>query len=257
MRVSLIQESLIWADANANMMKLHNHLVQLKGETDLVVLPEMFTTGFCVDRPDLAEKMSGGVVSRLKEWAVEFGVALCGSLIVVEGGVLYNRAFVVLPDGVISTADKRHLFSPGGEHNIFGHGDKKLIVDYMGCRIMVLVCYDIRFPVWSRNVNNEYDLLVYVANFPANRISAWDILLKARAVENICYVCGVNRVGDDGLGISYNGHSVLLDYLGRPVVACDEGVESVITAKIDLGKLKTFRERSAFWKDADQFEISL
>lgn len=257
MRISLIQESLVWADPDANMIKLRNHLILLKGETDLLVLPEMFTTGFCVDRPELAVTMSGDLVDELKKMAVEFEVAICGSLIVKEDGLLFNRAFFVEPNGLISTADKRHLFSPGGENEIFSHGAKKLIVSYMGCRIFVLVCYDIRFPVWSRNVNNGYDLLVYVANFPANRIAAWDILLKARAVENMSYVCGVNRVGEDGLGISYNGHSVLLDYIGRPVVACEEGAECVKTERIDLVKLKAFRERSAFWKDADQFEILL
>ena len=255
MKISLIQDNIIWADSAANLSKLYVRLQQLSGRTDVVVLPEMFSTGFCVDKPELAENMNGEVVQCLKSWADEFQLAITGSLIINEKSGVYNRAFFIRPDGDVFFADKRHLFTPGGESRIFTKGNTKLKVNYKGVRFFVLICYDIRFPVWSRNVNNEYDVLVYVANFPANRISNWDILLKARAIENQCYVCGVNRVGVDGLGIAYNGHSVLLDYLGKPVVECDENAEMVVTGEVDIDKLKNFRERSPFWKDADEFSL--
>lgn len=254
LKISIIQDNIIWADIKANLEKVEAHIKSLVG-TDLVVLPEMFSTGFCTDQPGLAEEMSGQTVHALKQLAVNYQLAIAGSFIARENGQNYNRGFFVFPNGVIKIADKRHLFSIGGEHNHFSPGTEKLIVNYCGFNIRLLICYDIRFPVWARNVDNEYDLLIYVANFPQNRIRSWDVLLQARAIENLSYVCGVNCIGTDGLGIKYNGHSALLDFKGNPLISFPESETSVQTYELELEKLQKFRVKSAFWRDADMFEI--
>lgn len=257
MRISFVQDSIVWADKKANLRKTALQLHALAGNTDLVVLPEMFSTGFCTNELHLAEGMDGETVASLCEWAVTFGLAICGSFIAVENGNVYNRAFFVTPDGQIQTADKRHLFSMGGEHKHFSAGNKRMIVNYMGFNICVLVCYDLRFPVWSRNTDNAYDLLLYVANFPDKRISSWDILLRARAVENQAYVCGVNRVGMDGARLNYNGHSVLLNYFGEPLLTSPENELSILTYDLQMEPLNRYREKFDVSKDADRFEIQL
>lgn len=255
MRISLIQTNLIWADKNANLQQTEEKLAALAGKTDLAVLPEMFTTGFCTDRLDLAEPMDGETVKTLTRWAKEYGLALTGSFIATENGRIYNRAFFVFPSGDIHTADKRHLFTVGGEDKLFTAGDKRLIVNYKGFNICVLVCYDVRFPVWARNVNNEYDVLVYVANFPVQRIDVWDVLLPARAIENQAYVCGVNRIGVDGMKLHYPGHSVLLDFKGKPLLEFSENESAIKTTSIPKTELDKFREKYAFWRDADRFSL--
>ena len=255
MRISLIQDIIFWADKAANIQKVEDQLILLAGKTDLVVLPEMFTTGFCTEKLQLAETMEGETVRTLKNWAIKFKIAITGSFIASENEKIYNRAFFVFPSGKIETADKRHLFTLGGEHEHFSAGDKRLIVNYEGFNILVLVCYDVRFPVWSRNVNNEYDLLIYVANFPQRRIMDWDILLQARAIENQAYVCGVNRVGLDGLGIDYDGHSALLDFKAKPLLKFFEDKTSIQTAEIKIEPLEQYRLKFAVSLDADQFEI--
>jgi len=255
MRITLIQDSIFWADITANLEKTEKQLVELNGKTDLVVLPEMFSTGFCTDKLELAENMEGKTIQKLTEWAEKFKIAIIGSFIAFENEKYYNRGFFVFPNGNVEVADKRHLFSIGGENLHFNAGDKKLIINYCGFNIRLLVCYDVRFPIWARNVNNEYDLLIYVANFPANRIKNWDILLQARAIENQAYVCGVNCVGTDGLGIHYNGHSALLDYKGAPLLFFPENERSIQTYELETAGLIHFRKKSAFWKDADKFDI--
>jgi len=255
MRVSIIQDLIFWADKAANLKKTGEQLAALAGQTDLVLLPEMFTTGFCTDELHLAETMEGETVKLLRKWAVDYQFAIAGSFIATEDGKVFNRAFFVFPTGEMQTADKRHLFSYGGEHNYFSAGDKRLIVNYCGFNIFLLVCYDVRFPVWSRNVNNEYDLLIYVANFPKRRIADWDVLLKARAVENQAYVCGVNRVGVDGLGIDYNGHSVLLDFKASPLLTFPENETSIQTVELSLEPLLRNRQKFAVWQDADEFDL--
>jgi len=255
MRITLIQDHIFWADKAANLQKTVEQLALLAGKTDLVVLPEMFTTGFCTDDLHLAETMEGETIQNLKVWALKFNLAITGSFIATENNKIFNRAFFVFPSGEIHTADKRHLFSMGGEHNHFSAGDKRLIVNYSGFNICVLVCYDVRFPVWARNVNNEYDLLIYVANFPERRISNWDVLLKARAVENQAYVCGLNRVGADGLGIGYNGHSALLDYRATSLLTFPENEVSIQTFDLEVEPLQLERQKFAVWKDADGFEM--
>lgn len=257
MRITLIQDIIHWADKTSNLQKTENQLASLCGKTDLVVLPEMFTTGFCIDKLDLAEEMSQETVTKLKYWAQKFNLAITGSFIAIEDSKIYNRGFFVFPNGDINTTDKRHLFSMGGEDNYFSAGNKKLIVNYCGFNICLLICYDLRFPVWARNVQNEYDLLIYVANFPEKRISNWDILLKARAVENQAYVCGLNRIGIDGLGINYNGHSTLLDYNAVQLLNFPENEFSIQTYDLQLDNLNKFRKKFAFWRDADIFGIEV
>ena len=255
MKITLIQDHIVWADKAANLQKTGDQLAVLTGQTDLVVLPEMFSTGFCTDELHLAETMNGETVQTLRTWAVKYKLAITGSFIATEDNKVYNRAFFVYPDGEIQTADKRHLFSMGGEHNHFSAGDKRLIVNYIGFNICVLVCYDVRFPVWARNVNNEYDLLIYVANFPEKRIADWDILLNARAVENQAYVCGLNRVGVDGLDISYNGHSTLIDFKSSSLLTFPDNETSIQTFELQSEPLQNYRQRFAVWKDADGFEL--
>ena len=255
MKITLIQDTIHWANKTANLQKIEKQLAELAGKTNLVVLPEMFTTGFCTDQLELAETMEGETVLTLQKWAQTYNLAITGSFIANENDKVFNRGFFVFPDGKIETADKRHLFSIGGEDLHFSAGSKKLIINYCGFNIRLLVCYDVRFPVWARNVNNEYDLLIYVANFPKSRINNWDILLQARAVENQAYVCGVNCVGTDGLGIDYNGHSTLLDFKATPLLSFPENETSIQTYELNREPLLKFREKSAFWKDADKFEI--
>lgn len=255
MRITIIQDTIHWANKEGNLNKTEIQLEKLIGETDLVVLPEMFTTGFCIENPEVAEEMNGQTVSVLKSWASRFGFAIAGSFIATENNKTFNRGFFVFPDGRIETADKRHIFSMGGEDKHFSPGNKKLTVNYLGFNIRLLICYDVRFPVWSRNTNNEYDLLLYVANFPETRINSWDVLLPARAVENQAYVCGVNRIGTDGHQIHYNGHSAIIDFMGRQMISVPENETAILSSKLSIEDLNKFRQKAAFWKDADQFEI--
>jgi len=255
MRITLIQDIIFWADKASNIQKVEDQLILLAGKTDLVVLPEMFTTGFCTEKLTLAETMEGETVHILRNWAVKYKFAITGSFIATENDKIYNRAFFVFPSGNIETADKRHLFSLGGEHEHFSAGEKRLIVGYNGFNILVLVCYDIRFPVWTRNRNNEYDLLIYVANFPQRRIIDWDILLQARAIENQAFVCGVNRVGLDGLGIEYDGHSALLDFKATPLLKFSENKTSIQTAEIKIEPLRLYRQKFDVNRDADHFKV--
>jgi len=256
MRITLIQDIIFWADKAANLQKVEDQLILLAGKTDLVVLPELFTTGFCTDKLNLAETMQGETVHTLQNWATKYKLAITGSFMALENEKIYNRAFFVFPSGKTETADKRHLFSLGREPEHFSAGDKRMIMNYCGFNILVMVCYDVRFPVWNRNVNNEYDLAIYVANFPQRRIIDWDILLQARAIENQAYVCGVNRVGIDGQGIDYDGHSALLDFKATPLLHFLENKSSVQTAEITMEPLQRYRHKFAVWQDADPFELT-
>jgi omega-amidase len=255
MKITLIQDHIVWADKAANLQKTGEQLVLLAGKTDLVVLPEMFSTGFCTDELHLEETMDAETVQTLRAWAIKYKLAITGSFIATENEKIYNRAFFVFPNGEIQTADKHHLFSMGGEHTHFSAGDKRLMLNYCGFNICILVCYDVRFPVWARNVNNEYDLLIYVANFPERRIADWDILLQARAIENQAYVCGVNRIGVDGLGIDYNGHSTLIDFKANTILNFPENKTFIQTFDLQQDPLQRYREKFAVWKDADGFEL--
>lgn len=234
---------------------LREKLHALRGTTEIVVLPEMFSTGFTMKSRELAEPVSGITVRILKELAADFQLALCGSFICSERSNYYNRAFFITPKGEEFYYDKRHLFRMGNEAEHFSAGNNKLIISYRGWNICLLVCYDLRFPVWSRNVNNEYDLLIYMASWPQARRLAWDTLLCARALENMCYVCGVNRIGVDGNKLIYNGGSVVFSAKGEVLASVPDGEEGIETVSLSLISLQQLRDKFPVWKDADAFRL--
>ncbi|MCX7055365.1 MAG: amidohydrolase [Proteobacteria bacterium] len=253
LRVTMIQADLAWQDPATNRRNLAAHFRGLAGHTDLIVLPEMFTTGFSMEASSLAETMAGATVAWLREESAAVGCAITGSLIVEENGQHYNRLVWATPDGGIAHYDKRHLFRMAREQEHYAAGNRRLVVEIKGWRVCPLVCYDLRFPVWSRN-RGDYDVLLYVANWPSRRRTAWSALLRARAIENLCYVVGVNRVGKDGNGASYSGDSVALDFLGQ-VLGGDRGGDFVETAVLDRESLATFRCDFPVHLDADDFEL--
>ncbi len=253
LRATLVQTSLIWENPAANRAQLDQKLAPLKGQTDLVILPEMFTTGFSMNAPQLAEKMDGESIHWMRQKANKISAAICGSLIIQEDGKYYNRLIWMNPDGTIQYYDKRHLFTLAGEDKVYTAGKNKLIIDYKGWKICPLVCYDLRFPVWSRNVEH-YDLLIYIANFPKKRSYAWKSLLIARAIENQVYTVGVNCVGKDGNDIPYSGDSSLVDYVGKMRFQLSEE-EGVFTLELNKKEQTLFRERFNFLADQDDFQI--
>ncbi len=255
-RISIVQTDIVWENKQENLRLLHEKLQSLRGTTEIVVLPEMFSTGFSMQSNMLAEANSGETIATLKQWASLFQVAICGSYITVDNGRYYNRAFFLTPEGEEFYYDKRHLFRMGREAEHFSAGDERLIIPYRGWNICLLVCYDLRFPVWSRNVANQYDLLIYVANWPIPRRLAWDTLLRARALENQCYVCGVNRVGIDGYRLKYNGGSKIYSALGEEAASVPDETEGIATATLNLTALHQFREKFPVWKDTDEFQLS-
>lgn len=254
-RISIVQTDIVWENKQENLHLLYERLQSLHGTTEIVVLPEMFSTGFSMMSVMLAESNSGETITTLKYWAYLFQVAICGSYIATDNGLYYNRAFFLTPEGEEFYYDKRHLFRMGCEDKHFSAGDKRLIIPYRGWNVCLLVCYDLRFPVWSRNVANQYDLLIYVANWPISRRLAWDTLLCARALENQCYVCGVNRVGIDGYQLKYNGGGVIYSALGEAVVSLPDEIERIVTTTLKLTTLHQFREKFPVWKDADEFQL--
>ncbi|MCW4469971.1 amidohydrolase [Flavobacterium sp. MFBS3-15] len=252
MKISLIQTALTWEDPQANRANFEK-LINGIGATDLIILPEMFATGFTMKPEAAAETMGGATVAWMKEIAAAKDSAITGSLVIEENGNYYNRLLFVFPDGEIKTYNKRHLFSLAGEEKAYTAGTEKLIVEYKGWKICPQVCYDLRFPVFARNVE-EYDLLLYVANWPSPRIFAWDTLLKARAIENMCYVAGVNRIGEDANGHPYPGHSQVLDCLGA-MVADALGNEGAFSVELDREKMLETRKRFGFLNDRDRFTL--
>ena len=255
LKISIVQTDIAWENKQENLRMLREKLHALRGTTEIVVLPEMFSTGFTMKSRELAEPVSGITVRILKELAADFQLALCGSFICSERSNYYNRAFFITPEGEEFYYDKRHLFRMGNEADYFSSGNNKLIISYRGWNICLLVCYDLRFPVWSRNVNNEYDLLIYVASWPQARRLAWDTLLCARALENMCYVCGVNRIGVDGNKLIYNGGSVVFSAKGEVLASVPDGEEGIETVSLSLISLQQLRDKFPVWKDADAFRL--
>ena len=256
LRVTLVQADIAWQDPAANRHRLAAHFRGLAGHTDLIVLPEMFSTGFSMDAEALAEPWTGrrsaGCARRPPRWAA----SITGSLIVARRRAATTTACVwARPDGTLAHYDKRHLFRMAGEHEHYAAGDRRLTVELKGWRVCPLVCYDLRFPVWSRS-RGDYDLLLYVANWPARRAHAWSALLRARAIENLCYVVGVNRIGRDGNGASYAGDSVALDFLGQPL-SSEGGGDRVETAVLDMESLRAYRASFPAHLDADGFELAM
>ncbi len=253
--VSFIQTALHWHDAAANRAAFDQLLAGLSQPTDLLVLPEMLTTGFSMDAPGQAEPMSGPTVAWLRATAARLDAVVTGSVIIAENGNYYNRLLWVRPDGTLSSYDKRHLFTLAGEQHTYSPGTARLVEDWRGWRICPLVCYDLRFPVWSRNQPAApYDFVLYVANWPAVRRLAWMTLLRARAIENVACALGVNRVGHDGAGHAYAGDSALLDAQGNYLVEANTET-GIFTHALVRADLDAFRARFTALQDGDAFEL--
>jgi omega-amidase len=264
--VTIIQTDLFWENSTANLANLEEKMAQISLPTDLVILPEMFTTGFTMNAKSVAEPMNYTTFKWLKQQAIRTQAVVTGSFIVKEGQYYFNRLIWMRPDGSFETYDKRHLFRMGEEDKTFTAGTKRLIVKLKDWRICPLICYDLRFPVWSRNnilknseprtQNSElsYDLLIYVANWPRVRSQVWDTLLQARAIENQSYCIGVNRVGKDGMGLDYSGNSAIIDFKGHQLFyqKDSEGIHNQILNKKEL---EDFRNKFPTYLDADGFEI--
>ena len=253
MKIALIQTELSWENPNENRALLQEKINAISQYVDLIVLPEMFTSGFTMNPKNVAQTMQGEVISWLKETAKDKNCAITGSLVIEENGKYFNRLVFVFPSGEIQSYDKRHLFTLAGEDKVYTAGKDKVIVDYKGFKICPLICYDLRFPVFARNVE-DYDLLIYVANWPKPRVNAWDILLKARAVENMSYVIGVNRIGFDENNHEYVGHSQAVDFLGNYIQEPQE-IEGVFIVELDKNELQETREKLNFLNDRDEFKL--
>jgi predicted amidohydrolase len=252
----MVQSPIIWEDRDKNLGYYGELLARIKGKTDMAVLPETFSTGFSMNVEKLADTMDGKTVPTIKGWAKKHKLAIVGSFIAKEGGNYHNRAFFITPEGEESYYDKRHLFRMGEEEKHFTPGTKQTIVSYKGWNICIQVCYDLRFPVWSRNTNNAYDLLIYVANWPEVRKTVWHSLLPARAIENIAYVCGVNRTGVDGKGFIYHGNSMLYTPKGKKLADAGKREEIIRTCTLSKEELIDLRTKFPAWEDADTFTIN-
>jgi predicted amidohydrolase len=255
LRVSIVQSEIVWENKEKNLENYYTLINPLKKKSDLVVLPEMFTTGFSMHAAPLAEIDTENTIQTIQLWAKELDLAVAGSFLAKDNdNKLYNRGFFITPDKMPCFSDKRHLFRMSEEDVIFTQGKSISLIPYKEWNIRLIICYDLRFPVWIRNRMNEYDLLLCVANWPQSRSNAWNILLKARAIENLCYVCGVNRTGKDAAGILYQGESVLLDYKGTIILDAGKQQEVILTATLNKKDLYSFRNKFPAWKDADSFE---
>lgn len=276
MRLTIVQSELAWENAAANRNMFARKIAPLAGQTDLVVLPEMFTTGFSMNASALAEPMDGPTVQWMGEQAAKTGAAVTGSFICTENRQYFNRLVFMRPDGTYDLYDKRHLFTLAGEHEFYTPGNKQIVADWMGWRIRPLVCYDLRFPVWSRNAaphdsgnlpsgttnsgasgqakTGSADLYLYVANWPSRRAHHWRTLLAARAIENQAFVAGVNIVGKDGNGYEYVGDSAIIDFSGQPFVQIS-GQEGAHTTELSLDSLRQYRQQLPFLQDGDVFQL--
>lgn len=254
MKTLLVQAQLCWKDPSRNREHLQSLISRENGSFDLVVLPETFTTGFLGDSDLPAEDMGGATVGWMKEMALKRDCAVAGSTVITEQGQRFNRLVFVTPEGITGTYDKRHLFGFGGEDRRYMAGNERVIVNYRGWRINLQICYDLRFPAWCRN-RNDYDLMLLVANWPSRRVRHWSSLLEARAIENQSWVIGVNRVGEDGNGLQYPGHSVVHDPSGH-CVAHLEDTETVGLVQLDLARVNSVRKEFPFQADADDFSIA-
>ena len=253
LKISLIQSHIFWKDINKNLSHFEKLISHIK-TTDIILFPEMFNTAFCPEAKHLVEKKDGNTISWMKKIANQKKCAVSGTLMVKENKKTYNRLVWISKKGEVLTYDKSHLFSLAKENKMLDKGKEKLIIEEQGWRICPLICYDLRFPVFSRNDSN-YDLLIYLANWPTKRINAWDALLKARAIENQSYTIGVNRIGEDGNGVSFNGHSQAFDAFGEKIVSSIKDQEEILTCEINLEDLKLKRRQMNFLKDRDKFKL--
>jgi omega-amidase len=259
LNITIIQTSLFWEDSEKNIKHFDQLLSSQAGKTDLIVLPEMFNTGFSMNSAKLAQQMNGDVIKWMQKKSAELNCCITGSSIIKENDNYYNRLIWMQPDGVFYTYDKRHLFRMAQEHNYYSPGTQKILPEIKGWKICPLICYDLRFPVWSRNGmgENRYDLLIYIANWPEARRNAWSSLLIARAIENQCYVAGVNRIGSDGKGISYSGDSAVIDPKGNVISQTKPFEEKAETIELNKRELEDFREKFPVESDADNFNIEI
>ena len=247
MKISIIQQDIMWADVNENIRR-SDEAIDAQLGADLYVLPEMFSTGFCTHPEGIAES-DGYTLGWMKSKAAQINAAIAGSVAVLEDGRYYNRFYFVKPDGTVTYYDKKHLFTFGGEHERFTAGDRRVVVEFRGVRILLEVCYDLRFPIWSRN-HDDYDMILYVASWPTVRLAAWKSLLVARAIENQCYVAGVNRVGTDPSN-EYSGGSMVVDPYGKIIASCEDGVEMAAQTEVDMEMLEAFRQKFPVLNDSD------
>ncbi len=254
LHISIIQTSLVWENPEENRILFSEKIKSISEKTHLIVLPEMFTTGFTMNATALAEEENGATLQWMQKEAKKMDCAITGSIIISENESYYNRLFFVFPNGEYKTYNKRHTFTLAGEHKTFSSGKEHLIVDYLGWKFCPLICYDLRFPVWARNTQN-YDVLLYVANWPQKRILAWDALLKARAIENMSYCVGVNRTGTDDNSHQYNGHSAVYDVLGEQVSTANFEEEFVETIVLQKSHIEKNRNHLQFLNDRDKFNL--
>lgn len=255
LKIALIQSDLAWESPTKNRQNFEEKINAISETVDVIILPEMFTSGFTMQPEKVAETMQGETINWMQSIASKLNVALTGSLVIQENEKYYNRLVFVHLDGKIETYDKRHTFTLAGEDKVYKAGTEKLIVNYKGWKICPLICYDLRFPVWARNVEN-YDLLIYVANWPKKRIAAWDALLKARAIENMSYCIGVNRVGVDANNFEYVGHSACYNVLGEKISDIIPAKEQTEIVTLYKSQITTLRERLQFLEDKDIFNLS-
>ena len=250
LKVTLIQSELVWEDISSNLTGFDNTINAVEEDTHLIILPEMFSTGFTMNAAALAQDMKGSAVKWIKEKSAEKTVDILGSIIAEDGGKFFNRLVWAKPDGEIFTYDKKHLFRMAGEEKIYSAGSKNITVELNGWKIRPFICYDLRFPVWTRNVKNQFDAAIFIANWPERRSAHWKALLQARAIENQCYVIGVNRVGTDGNGLTYSGDSSIIDPWGT-VIFQKSNQTCIHTAELSYDVLKTSRKDFPVWMDAD------
>ncbi len=252
-KIAVVQHDIVPGSVGETLQRVEKLAEGCRG-VDVVVLPEMFATGFEVDNASIAEPPEGCVYQWMAAMAERWQAAVVGSVAVADGDGCRNRHYFVMPDGSYRHYDKRHLFTFGGEDRLYRAGDNRVVVHYKGARFLLQTCYDLRFPVFSRN-RGDYDVAIYVASWPSSRISAWDALLPARAIENVCCVVAANRIGSAGR-LEYNGHSRIIDHLGRDMATLGPGEEGILTAEIPLPKLRAFRKKFPVLSDADRFSLT-
>ncbi len=253
--IALLQSNLYWENITANLAMFEEKIGQITSSVDLIVLPEMFTTGFTMNAATLAEPMNLTTYKWLQQQAKKMEAVVVGSCIVKEQNKFYNRLLWAEPNGEVDFYDKRHLFRLAGEHQVYSAGNAKIIKTIKGWKICPFICYDLRFPVWCRNVNLEYDILLFIANWPNPRLNAWDTLLQARAIENLAFSIGLNRVGKDEKGNEYNGNSAVYDFKGQTLLKIVEGEEATEIITLQKAPLDEFREKFAVYLDADSFSL--
>lgn len=256
MKIAIIQPDTFWEDKKSNLNNIKHLIGNLSGKPDVVVLSEMFSTGFTLNAESLAEETNGETLRWMAALSSRGNFAICGSLIIKFESRYYNRFYFVTPEGEFHYYDKRHLFSLARENRIYTSGKSRKIISFKNVRFLPVICYDLRFPVWCRN-SGDYDILVCIASWPEIRREAWNCLLKARAIENQCFVVGVNRTGVDNEGLKYIGDSIVIDFLGRTICRVDDYTQGIAIADISVPELVRFREQFPVWKDSDNFMIKL